>query len=832
MAEERTKYADSILTTKSPYEAAETIRIRLSQAKLVNKDFYLLFKEVSNLKKSYIQQMRKIIAQNEDLNKLLRAQMTENKVLTPKEMESFKFESLGDLQSLWESIVNELKTELKANTDLYHMLDSEILSGLAKSTEDDAKWSESKRLHSKLSQIATTIDYHSRNNDSDEKLDEANKQWDNEVPYLFELFETIDYNRLETLKNCSLRYQSGFGDYLSTCTKQSEITMANLLDFHPENEIDRFAREASRYKFQTAPNVQGDSNDNKSSPVSKDKRRSTFGNLGQRFTSSSTVLHHDLMNGEFSDPYNNSSLKSKKTSTKLRSKVGSIFGRNKTKNKKSSTLKQHTEATIAESGDDSSSTRTRSATGTSSTSQQRRPTMQSSRDSDSLYKTVNQHNVPATYQPPTPGSESTTSNGVLSGSPQRGQSQRESSHTPMSITQAPLKPQQKMKALPTEPVEVVSPPQNATPDGTGNNNQGQVDARALHIRAPALPPSRKQHVSSNRNSEIPNLIGRTSDITNHTHKFAPPDDSLGGYNRDHVSSPLASQVTGDLTVLNPQITGSSTSLTGQNVFQHISLESSSFGLNASIAEVINATFKEGVLEDSQLIGEIALNYVANGATNATLPIEINLKISNAAKFGKVMLNQAFIERVDSEDFKLNPQFIDGRILGAIKYSMKEPVTPIVIHPVWRFEPHQASVVLTIKFASTVPEQIGELILEDLVVFVSIEGANATSALSKPQGSFSKEKKRITWRFKEPLVLQRNGEERLIARFITDQIAHESEKGVATKFVIRDQGHSANGIGSDVSLQFQELDENNPFGGAWNSVSTNRTVAAGNYHGLS
>lgn len=835
MSEERTKYADSILTTKSPYEAAETIRIRLSQAKLVNKDFFLLFKEVSNLKKTYVQQMRKIIAENEDLNKLLRAQMTENKVLTPKEMEDFKFESLGDLQSLWGSIVNELKIELKANTDLYHMLDSEILSGLVKSTEDDAKWSESKRLHSKLSQIAATIDYHSRNNDSDGKLDEANKQWDSEVPYLFELFETIDYNRLETLKNCSLRYQSGFSDYLSSCTKQSEITMANLLDFHPENEIERFAREASRYKFQTAPSVEGESKDNKSSPVSKDKRRSTFGNFGQRFTSSSTVLHHDLMNDEFSDPSNNNSLKSKKTSNKLRSKVGSIFGRNKTKNKKSSAFKQNTEATIAESGDDSSSTRTRSVTATSSTSQQRRPTMQSSRDSDSLYKTVNQNNTPA-YQPPTPGSESTTSNGILSGSPQRGQSQRESSHTPMSITQAPLKPQQKIKTLPAEPIEVASPPQNSTPDSMGNNNpnQRQVDARALHIRAPALPPSRKQHASSNRNSEIPNLAGRGSDITNNTttQKFAPPDTSLGGYNREHVSSPLASQVTGDLTVLNPQMTGSSTSLTGQNVFQHISLESSSFGLNASIAEVINATFKEGVLEDSQLIGEIALNYVTNSVMNTPLPIEINLKILNAAKFGKVMLNQAFIERIDSEDFKLNPQFIDARTLGAIKYSMKEPVTPIVIHPVWRFEPHQASVVLTIKFASMVPEQIEELVLEDLVVFVSIDGANATSALSKPQGSFSKEKRRITWRFKEPLVLQRNGEERLIARFITDQIAHESEKGVVSKFVIRDQGHSSSGIGSDISLQFQEVDENNPFGGSWNSVSSNRTVAAGNYHGLS
>ena len=56
MTEQRTKYADSILTTKSPYEATETIRIRLSQVKLLNKDFYLLFKELANLKRNYAQQ--------------------------------------------------------------------------------------------------------------------------------------------------------------------------------------------------------------------------------------------------------------------------------------------------------------------------------------------------------------------------------------------------------------------------------------------------------------------------------------------------------------------------------------------------------------------------------------------------------------------------------------------------------------------------------------------------------------------------------------------------------------------------------------------------------
>ena len=71
MSQQETLYADSILISKSPYEATETIRIRLSQAKLINKDFYLLLKEISDLKRNYAQQLRKIVAENENLNKIL-----------------------------------------------------------------------------------------------------------------------------------------------------------------------------------------------------------------------------------------------------------------------------------------------------------------------------------------------------------------------------------------------------------------------------------------------------------------------------------------------------------------------------------------------------------------------------------------------------------------------------------------------------------------------------------------------------------------------------------------------------------------------------------------
>ena len=300
---------------------------------------------------------------------------------------------------------------------------------------------------------------------------------------------------------------------------------------------------------------------------------------------------------------------------------------------------------------------------------------------------------------------------------------------------------------------------------------------------------------------------------------------------------IPTQITGELKVLNPQSTGTSNVLKGQNLFQHDPTDSSvTLGLNASVAEVINATFKEGIIQHSQLIGEIALNYVPNTVMNTPLPISINLKINNSSKFDSVILNQAFVEQVEDETFKLNPQFIDSRILGAIKYSIKEPLAPVVIQPVWKFEENQASVVLTVKMASFLPERIQQIVLNDVAVFVPVEGANVTSALSKPQGSFSMEKKRITWRFKEPMVLTRNGEgQRFIARFMTDQMAREAQKGISIKFTVRQNDNadvSSISLVTGLSMQAQEFDEVDPFGGEWAPVQSSTTLSAGNYSGLS
>ncbi|SCW03141.1 LAFE_0G03862g1_1 [Lachancea fermentati] len=826
MSTERTKYASSILTSKDPLEATEIIRVRLSQAKLINKEFYLFFKELADLKKSYSQQLRKIIAKNEDLEKLLAHDMLEANVLTPDEMRDFHFDSLGALKAVWASVISELKTDLQTSTELYLTLDKDVVVSLKNFTETDPRWTESRKLHSTLSQIAANIDYNKRKNDSShaEKLREANYKWDSQAADLFELFESTDYNRLLCLKECLLKFQSGFGDSLNQSLQESEKIMDQITRFEPEAEIDRFAKSATEYNFHfaspsevTPSSPTSPTSTKTASTPSKSSHRS-FGNFTNRLSSSGTVIKHDLMKKEFSDDTNNTSLKGKKSSHKLRSRMGSIFGRNKLKNKKSGKLSEHA---IPES--ESSSLRTaESVAHTAATSNHRLDSSHGAEQKPVAPEPNSTREEPPTSLPkPTMAGTSST----------------------LSIHQPPLQPQSREKPLPSQPSQASS----ATPDSIlagqptelQSPPQQQVQSQLhpqthpLHIQAPQPPqppPSRKAggniplDGSREPHGSVP-AVSHTPRRDVQSKLFTDLSQTDIDAQRYRRHSSLSSQMTGEMKMLNPQATGSSMTLpiSGQSIFQHSEL--TSFGLNASIAEVINATFKDGILESSQLIGEIALNYISDGSD---LPIDINLKMSNVEGLEKVIVNQAFIEPTQTGIYKINPQFIHSKTLGALKYSLPQPIAPIVIHPAWRFEEHQASVVLTLKIAPTVPESVQELILDDLIVFVAIEGANPTSALSKPQGSFSKEKKRITWRSKEPLVLKRDGEERFIARFLTDGLAHESPKGVMSKFTIKNSK-----VGSGLILQSQEVDVNDPFVTevAWQPVSTATTLVAGSYHGL-
>ncbi|CAI4301985.1 BAM_G0005960.mRNA.1.CDS.1 [Saccharomyces cerevisiae] len=104
--------------------------------------------------------------------------MIESNVLTPQEMSAFRFNSLGELRNVW---------------------DTQVVRELKESVENNTCWRESKDLHSKLSKMQLQLSTN-KNNENSSQLRRGKKAMGPAKRYLFELFETIDYNRFGHFK--------------------------------------------------------------------------------------------------------------------------------------------------------------------------------------------------------------------------------------------------------------------------------------------------------------------------------------------------------------------------------------------------------------------------------------------------------------------------------------------------------------------------------------------------------------------------------------------------------------------------------------------------------
>lgn len=302
-------------------------------------------------------------------------------------------------------------------------------------------------------------------------------------------------------------------------------------------------------------------------------------------------------------------------------------------------------------------------------------------------------------------------------------------------------------------------------------------ARKVLHREPSL---RNQGTSSPK--DVPSLVSVPSNSTDsranrrdiHSQMF----HNLPNARASVIQQPtLVSQDTGNSLLRN------------SDYFKHFDSTSyvESNGLNSSIAEVINVNIKNDQLMKSQIIGEIAFNYKKQ-LNEQIEPIII--RIPN--QFDKIILNNTYIEKLSNEEFNINPELIVSKTLGGMKYlkSITFEEVPVLIQQIWKFENHQSSLMISLKLN---PNYSSNLVLNNLVISVALDSSCETiNASSRPQGSFNKDKNRITWRYTQPLNLSTNNlEEKLIARFATNGVGSEHESGIQVKFSIHDPPHQSN-----------------------------------------
>lgn len=305
--------------------------------------------------------------------------------------------------------------------------------------------------------------------------------------------------------------------------------------------------------------------------------------------------------------------------------------------------------------------------------------------------------------------------------------------------------------------------------------------------APPPPPARKAH-------PVADVDGRKQEVASNDFRYLQSA-------RDSFIQPQAE----GKSFLQTQTTGNSM-FKHKEYFKHFGDAEVSEGLNTSVAEILNVTFKSGAAIKSQVLGEIAFNYNSEKALES-----YNVRVPT--KFSRFLLNEQVMKQVGEDAFSLNIQPITGRTLGGIKYMMEldQAFVPVIVKQVWKFEPHQASLIIKISLN---PSYRTSISLENFVISAALDTSVTTSsASSKPEGSFNKDLNRITWRYSEPLVLSSSApEEKLIARIMTSGQAKESINGVQTKFTVH-----------NLPFSFVQILDS-----ADNDVPSVRSLSSGNY----
>ncbi|KAF2772682.1 hypothetical protein EJ03DRAFT_324672 [Teratosphaeria nubilosa] len=276
--------------------------------------------------------------------------------------------------------------------------------------------------------------------------------------------------------------------------------------------------------------------------------------------------------------------------------------------------------------------------------------------------------------------------------------------------------------------------------------------------------------------------------------------------------------------------GRSLSSTTSQAHRHPDLHE--VGLNSSILETISAHFENGQLTSSTLVGEIALAYnPANGSTQTGAE---TIRLENFASLDKVAPNPAFISNGAREgEYSLSLSAI-AKTQVAFKFQLRSEATsahaPLLIAPAYKFEPNQASIIVSLSLNPAFNLHGHESItLSNAALALTLEGAKASSVQSRPGGTFSKEKNLIYWSLPEVVLKPGDAPTKLLARFVTDSVATGGT--IDAKWEIAGEQALALEDGLTVSVQSHGAD---PFAdeegltSVWKGVPGVRKLTSGTY----
>jgi hypothetical protein len=277
--------------------------------------------------------------------------------------------------------------------------------------------------------------------------------------------------------------------------------------------------------------------------------------------------------------------------------------------------------------------------------------------------------------------------------------------------------------------------------------------------------------------------------------------------------------------------GRSLASTGSQLHRHPEL--SQTGLNSSIIETVSARFEHGILQTSSVTGEIALAY---NPPDFSTPFGTDIiRLDNFASLEKIAPNPAFIDPVSDTDGEYTVKLASiAKTQIAFKYQTAGGMdnAPIHITLASKIEPTQTSIIVSYSLSPTFRLMTGhdKVTLSNVVLALTLEGARATSCLSKPVGTFSREKNLIFWSLGDVSLTTGAAANKLLARFVTETEA--TGGAVEARWEV-----SGEGLGSGVGVSVKgenggAVDASDPFAdedaSGWKEVRGVKKLASGHY----
>jgi hypothetical protein len=238
------------------------------------------------------------------------------------------------------------------------------------------------------------------------------------------------------------------------------------------------------------------------------------------------------------------------------------------------------------------------------------------------------------------------------------------------------------------------------------------------------------------------------------------------------------------------------------------------GLNASIVETVSASFSNGTIIKSTVLGEMALVYNPTPGFESLSPTQnATIRLDNFALLEKVAANPILATTPPNSStpgtYTVSIPQVTGKPHPAVAFKyqlhLDEPSlvaqSPVIVTPLWKIEPHQASVIvnytLNPQFVFPDSTDASSITLKNVLLTISLSpysAAKATSALTQPEGAFRKSTSTVYWKLPELTVETTN--KRLLARF---KIEGEGE----AKPGIVEARWEAGGLGSKLGISVAE-----------------------------